>query len=129
MAHYNVHEPLIPEAWEKHIFWQHTSQGDAVKYGGPGPPSGDDDIDLNWFNGTEDDFLLYLGAPPPLPKIVKVETERNAVLYDGIDGKREHIIPKGLHFPVLEAKEVSGKLWYRVGDEWWAVAGALEEVE
>lgn len=116
----------IPRDFDEWVFWQFSADTNnrGAEFGAKSKS-----IDLNYFNGDEDDFLLYLGAEL-MSKIVMVGTQRNAVLYDGVDGKREHIIPYGLHFPVLESKEApDGRIWYRLGDGWWAVAGALEEVE
>lgn len=67
VAHYGVPSPTIPAGWEDYTFWQHTSSGPASQYGVFGTPG----IDLNWFNGSQTDFLWYLQrvADPSLPRI------------------------------------------------------------
>jgi lysozyme len=56
---------LKPFGWDDWTFWQHSDENNrAVELGGPGPPSGDDDVDLNWFNGDEARFNEYIGAQP-----------------------------------------------------------------
>jgi GH25 family lysozyme M1 (1,4-beta-N-acetylmuramidase) len=55
-----------PPYWEKALFWQKIANSNAaVQYGGLGPPNGDDDVDLNLFNGTEEEFQKYSGTLPP----------------------------------------------------------------
>ena len=129
VAHYTLNtEPLVPDGltW---TFWQYTSQGDAVTYGGPGPPSGDDDIDLNWFNGTEDEFLLYIGATPMIPERVVVSNPKNAIFWEkpGGLGKRLLIAPEGLCLAVMGVAEVDGKVWYDFGLG-WLPSGTVEEL-
>jgi lysozyme len=106
----------IPRDFDEWDFWQFSADnnGRGAEFGAESKS-----IDLNYFNGDQEAFDAYVNT---LPGMVKVNTIRNAVLYDKINGKREHIIPNGLHFPVLEVKDG----WYRVGDDWWAVAGAFE---
>lgn len=84
------HAKLAPNYWTDWTFWQYTSQGDAVTYGGPGPPSGDDDIDLNRFNGDEDAFNEYVGytvdegvLPSEIGIKANIEIEGEDVKYKG----------------------------------------------
>lgn len=118
----------VPRDFDEWDFWQFSANGNGrgAEFGGKAGS-----IDLNYFNGDQEALDKYIGADEPMNKIVMVGTQRNAVLYDGVDGLREHIIPYGLHFPVLEEKKApsDGRLWYRLGDGWWAVAGATEEVK
>ena len=132
VAHYTMSpEPLVPEAWDINgwMFWQYTSQGDAVKYGGPGPPSGDDDIDLNWFNGTEDEFLLYLGAEPPMPKRVRVKHWKGAVLRDIPRGEAVTIAKLDEELRVIDSGvDGAGKEWYQVASGLWLPVWSVEGI-
>jgi GH25 family lysozyme M1 (1,4-beta-N-acetylmuramidase) len=122
---------LQPEGWNDWKFWQHTDQGDAEMYGGPGPPSGDDDIDLNWFNGTEDEFLLYLGAPPPLPKRVKVVYQRNAILRatPEREGMYETIAMVGEELAVIDkAIDSDDREWYQTAGGLWVAVNQVESI-
>jgi lysozyme len=113
VAHYTSNpEPLVPEAWNLNgwIFWQYTASGDAEEFGGPGPPSGDDDIDLNWFNGTEDEFH---------PKMVEVDNFKNGLLFSQLDGEWSTVLPNGLRLGVIGSdKDSKDRVWYDVGGLW-----------
>lgn len=50
--------PTMPTAWKQWRFWQYSEHGKV--------PGVTGDCDLNWFNGTADDFLRYTaGSQPP----------------------------------------------------------------
>jgi lysozyme len=77
-----------PPYWNDWMFWQYVANSDAaVKYGGAGPPNGDDDIDLNYFNGDAVAFKEYIGAPPPptfpLPDDIGVKVDIDGIKYRG----------------------------------------------
>jgi lysozyme len=87
VAHYTLQsEPLLPEAWSEWKFWQYTAQGDGIKYGVESRY-----IDLDRFNGDEEDFREYLGNPfPPSPVLppsigvkVNIEIDGQDVKYQG----------------------------------------------
>ncbi len=59
VARYNATEPLVPSIWDKWVLWQYTDNGDGEKYG---VESGN--IDLNYFNGTEEEFVEYFKLKP-----------------------------------------------------------------
>jgi len=130
VAHYTTSSsPIEPEGMNKWTFWQYTSEGDAELFGGPGPPSGDDDIDLNRFNGTEDDFLLYLGAPPPVPERVRVNNWRNTVLRDIPNGELIVIARNGEELTVIDkGVDDTGREWYQVASGLWLIASHVEEI-
>ena len=46
-------------------FWQWTDTALGTQYGAPPPPAASYGIDLNRFNGTEDDLRDYCGVLPP----------------------------------------------------------------
>jgi len=65
IANYGVTQPTIPAPWtlDKTFWWQWTSKGDGLKYGAESLG-----IDLNYFNGTEEEFKSrYGGVPVPPP--------------------------------------------------------------
>jgi GH25 family lysozyme M1 (1,4-beta-N-acetylmuramidase) len=80
---------LKPDYWNDWTFWQYSDEGDAEKYGGYGPPNGDDDVDLNWFNGDLDEFHKYLGIyqKPGLPETIGVTLDVSGVKYEGHVGR------------------------------------------
>ena len=76
---------LKPPYYDDWTFWQYSMRGEAIKYGGLGPPNGDDDVDLNWFNGDLDEFHKYLGIyqKPPLPETIGVRLDVDGTIYEG----------------------------------------------
>ena len=82
----NDHAKIKPPYWNDWTFWQYVADSDAaVRFGGSGPPNGDDDIDLNWFNGDETTFREYIGAPEPdpYPDDIGVKVDVDGVKYHG----------------------------------------------
>lgn len=72
VANYDVTAPRLPKEWGEcnnprpWSFWQFTSKGPGFEYGS----GGDDDIDLNYYNGTLADLNREFGltvAPHPDP--------------------------------------------------------------
>jgi GH25 family lysozyme M1 (1,4-beta-N-acetylmuramidase) len=125
-AHYTANlEPLIPEGWLTWQFWQYTSSGDGPTYGAERAA-----IDLNWFNGDLDDLHEYIGVPT-MPKVVKVNKHRNAVIQDDTYGKYIEIAEDGQLFHVVDVKKDDyGEDWYKVAREHgWLPAKVLEVVE
>jgi lysozyme len=51
IANYGTNVPLVPEPWDTWTLWQFTDNGDGRKYGVESL-----NIDLNYFNGDEDEF-------------------------------------------------------------------------
>ena len=58
IAWYNPTEPLVPSIWQDWTYWQFTSNGDGSLFGVESL-----DIDLSYFNGTEDEFIARYPAP------------------------------------------------------------------
>jgi GH25 family lysozyme M1 (1,4-beta-N-acetylmuramidase) len=54
--------------WNTWRIWQYSGDNNALakSYGFPGPPYGDPDIDLDWYNGTEADLYNWIGAAQPV---------------------------------------------------------------
>lgn len=64
VARYNATEPLIPKPWTDWTFWQYTDKGDGSLYGVESA-----NIDLNYFNGSEEEFCKRFpdgGYVPPI---------------------------------------------------------------
>ena len=56
-----------PHCWDDWLFWQFTSSGPGSYWGAES-----EEIDLNYFNGEEEDFLEYIGnevLPPPIYQV------------------------------------------------------------
>jgi lysozyme len=66
IAYYGNGEPYIPEPWTNWTFWQFSEDGDGDTYGTEG------EVDLNWFNGTYEEFMKRFGlenwTPEPEPE-------------------------------------------------------------
>lgn len=60
---------LIPSPWNKATYWQWTSNGDGPAHGVESLS-----IDLNWFNGTQEDFNVRYGITTPDDPVSKVLT-------------------------------------------------------
>jgi lysozyme len=60
IANYRVNTPTIPAPWTEYLFWQFTDRGDGKTYGVEAKM-----IDLNWFNGTQEDLDKLCGVTPP----------------------------------------------------------------
>jgi hypothetical protein len=58
----NFDNPVVPAPWDRWLLWQHSSTGDGATYG-----AGSKFIDLNWFNGSEEELSAYLFDRPPKP--------------------------------------------------------------
>lgn len=72
IAAYNNHAPTVPAPWETWTLWQYTDNGDGAPYGVESK-----NIDLNYFNGSEEDFIKRFG----LAEIaIPTETEEKAVI-------------------------------------------------
>jgi len=77
IAAYNTIAPKVPDPWSDWTLWQFTDNGDGTKYGVESK-----NIDLNYFNGTEDEFRARFGLgemseptdlPPPTGEAVTVQ--------------------------------------------------------
>jgi lysozyme len=55
--------PMIPKPWKDWTFWQYTDKGDGLKYGVESL-----NIDMDYFNGTEQQFDTYIGNTNPNPE-------------------------------------------------------------
>lgn len=84
---------LKPRDWDDWKFWQYIAESNAaVQYGGEGPPGGDDDIDLNYFNGDQaafDEYIHKPQLPPVLPADIGVKIDIDGVKYWGRINKVE----------------------------------------
>jgi lysozyme len=58
IAWYNPEPPRIPPIWDDWLYWQFTDNGDGTLYGVESL-----NIDLNYFNGSESDFLARYPRP------------------------------------------------------------------
>lgn len=75
IANYEVLKPTVPAPWTNWKFWQYTSKGDGAAFGVESAS-----IDLDYFNGTLDEFNLWAGITPPPPPPPPVPTLEDRVL-------------------------------------------------
>jgi lysozyme len=58
IAAYNTTAPRVPPIWQDWTYWQFTDNGDGSLFGVESK-----NIDLNYFNGTEEEFLARYPKP------------------------------------------------------------------
>jgi len=72
--------------WITWKFWQFSADGNALatKYGFPGHPLGDNDLDMNFYNGDEAQFAAEFGLEPPAPTTAEIlaDHERRILLLE-----------------------------------------------
>jgi len=67
IAHYGVPQPTMIQPWASWTFWQWTDKGDGLAFGMESKG-----LDMNWFNGTEQELRKWAGVepgPPPEPSL------------------------------------------------------------
>ena len=62
IANYEVSRPFVPDPWDTWTFWQWTDKGDGKLFGAESYG-----LDMNWFNGSYDALIAYVGATIPVP--------------------------------------------------------------
>jgi GH25 family lysozyme M1 (1,4-beta-N-acetylmuramidase) len=64
IAHYKAFEPTIPSPWGKYDWklWQYTAEGYGPMFGAES-----EEIDLNFFNGTLEDYRQFFAIPEYQP--------------------------------------------------------------
>lgn len=79
IAWYNLQKPLIPKPFQNWLYWQYSDNGDGSLYGVESK-----NIDLNYFNGSDEDFYKRYGTfPHPVQKVQLIATFGTAkVLYE-----------------------------------------------
>ena len=84
---------MKPPYWDDWKFWQYIAESNrATEFGGEGPPGGDDDIDLNYFNGEQAEFDEYIHKPPATPQLppsIGIKVDVGGVKYWGQINKVE----------------------------------------
>lgn len=83
VARYKASEPLIPPPWKSETFWQFADTG-------PGKDMGVESnaIDLNYFNGTREQFDAFIGKTPdpvidPPPQTNPARKVKKIIFDDG----------------------------------------------
>lgn len=76
--------PTVPLPWTRWTFWQYTSKGNGPTYGTESLS-----LDLNHFNGTLDELLVFAGlspsvpvTPPPVPPPAPLTIEQRVTLLE-----------------------------------------------
>ena len=80
VANYGVQAPLLPSTWQTWELWQFTDSGDGGTYGLRNGGS----ADLNYFNGTEEDFSTRYKVPNVEPTSEIVVTKANKP-FEGVE--------------------------------------------
>jgi len=85
VANYGVSSPAVPSPWTNWTIWQYTSNGPAQDYGVD--PDYQKGIDQNRFNGTREEYLIFINSgdapppPPPPPPDETIQLFEGAVLH------------------------------------------------
>lgn len=68
VANYGVYKPSVPKPWTNWTFWQYSSTGDGLKFGAESKS-----LDMDYFNGAEDEFKVWAGLVDPAPEEMTLE--------------------------------------------------------
>jgi GH25 family lysozyme M1 (1,4-beta-N-acetylmuramidase) len=120
---------VVPLDWETWRLWQHSADhnGRGAEFGIP--PDGDDDIDLDYFNGSQAEFNAYYQIGIGQPKIVEVSNLKNTTLRDAVKGAHEAALPNGTRLQVIGVdKAADGSTWFNVGG-YWVLADHVRVIE
>jgi len=102
-------KPSMPSVWINnnvpYTFWQFTENGDGLKYGSAGK-----NLDLNRFNGTNQELFDYIGdentiPTPPDP----IEKTRVEILVNQLWGRSEPIFESRTHSVITRDGEIYEK--------------------
>lgn len=109
-----------PRDWNDWRFWQFSCKGDGSAFGAESMS-----IDLDYFNGLEEDFEEYIeGEVPPPPAPTIVETYQLKVLANvlnirnapNVNGTLKGVLYKdNLPCEFEEIKNANGSIWSRIG--------------
>lgn len=115
-------KPMIPPPWTEWIFWQATDKGDGAKYGVESK-----NIDVDYFNGTQDDFNKIFGTDIDPIDPIPVDPTTN-LEYTTLSAMNVRTGP-GINFPVsttiLEGTkiiplDIGGKdSWIKIAENMW----------
>lgn len=115
--------------WSDWRFWQFSADGNAQAryYGFPGYPAGDNDLDLNYFNGDEIAWAAYLeNVQIEGGRMVFITTPTWLNVRSGPSTGYTDMgdLKGGLSFPLLEIQYANGYTWARIGNNAWIATGA-----
>jgi hypothetical protein len=125
--------------WTDWTFWQYSADGNALAktYGFPGYPNGDNDIDLDWYNGNDFDFYSEFGVyparlqeeQPQEIQIVRVTAPTYLNVRNAPGGADLGDVKAGLEFYAYEFQLSGAYTWARIGHTAWiAIGPGLAEV-
>jgi GH25 family lysozyme M1 (1,4-beta-N-acetylmuramidase) len=78
IAHYGVYQPDVPFPWGKQewTFWQFTANGDGPMFGAES-----EEIDMNYFGGTLEEYKTFFNIPDYEPSTPPEETGEDMKIY------------------------------------------------
>lgn len=142
VANYGTLNPLVPKPWNTWTFWQYTDNGDGKMYG-----VASEEIDLNYYNGSDSEFYERFGldgeSPLPEPEeendmptvnmigtLVSNSTSRRALRSAakvegnpiGYANPASHVMQAADKLVI--AKDGDGGVGSKAGDEWYFVVNA-----
>lgn len=113
-------KPTMPPGWSKWLIWQYTERGSGSKYGVKGAQA----IDLDRFNGDEQDFAAWVGDAPvpesePKPRRVQILFTRNIRTSPSVaNGKVIGSCPPGEYTYTDRWDNGSTESWARIDRGW-----------
>ena len=117
IASYNP-SPVIPSEWKTWKLWQYTDNGLI--------PGIQNNVDFNYFNGTEEEFKVFTGeyAPPPPPSVpITKVIKKLEVIIDGLNIRSG----PSTSYPKIGSLTKNKTLWelseIKVGNNIWAEIG------
>lgn len=97
LAQYKVEKPQIPAPWKTWMFWQFTETGHGRVLGAESNA-----IDLNYFNGSQEQLLKFAGkpadVPTPDPSGAPVIHGKTTITVYWVDSDGSHIETKEVEF-------------------------------
>lgn len=115
-------KPMVPPPFTTWLFWQTSDKGDGLKYGVESK-----NIDLDYFNGTQEDFNKLFGTnvspvdPDPIDVVSGVEytalSQMNVRTGPGINYPVYSTLPAGTK---LVPQDIGGNdAWIKIGEDLW----------
>jgi len=113
-----------PDNFDNWRFWQKSAGGNGrgAEFGAKSAS-----IDIDYFNGDQEAFDAYVGAPPVVAEQIRVTYWRGSVLRDIPDGEFVTIAKPGEVLQVQdEGIDGSGKEWWQVASGLWIPKSQVE---
>lgn len=133
IAQYKINKPDSLSPWgTDYKIWQFTDRADGRRYGYPA--GGEAMADMNYFNGTKEDFLNFVGhggiiVPPVEPPVVPTNPNEVTVLMSAVNVRSgpstSYPVVGGLYYGnkviISEYKKEGNNIWGKFDRGWFAL--------